>query len=156
MNDFFVLMDVLAKNTKKRDGWRSWASEEPHFVYYCFFYFSLLLLFVGYGIWCVVLCGILMPVLEVGGGMLLPNLLWLCDEDKVKLLNGGNMCLVRGGDQYLTMIQVKHSGFLTQIHFNFVLWFWSLQEECLKLVILTKFFMFALGFLLHWSQWIKH
>jgi hypothetical protein len=78
-----------------------------------FFYFSLSLLFAGYGIWCVVFHGISMPILEVGGGVLLPNLLWLCDEDEAGLLNGGKMRLVRGGDKYLTMTKVKHSGFLT-------------------------------------------
>jgi hypothetical protein len=31
------------------------------------------LLFVGYGIWCVVLHGMLAPRLEVGGGTLLPR-----------------------------------------------------------------------------------
>jgi hypothetical protein len=64
-----------------------------------------------------------MPISEVGGGVLLPNLLWLCDEDEVGLLNGGKMLLVKGGDKYLKMTKVKHSSFVTQIHFNFVLWF---------------------------------
>jgi hypothetical protein len=45
--------------------------------------------------------------------VLLPNLLWLCDEDEVGLLSGGKMRLVRGGDKYLTMTKVKHSGILT-------------------------------------------
>ncbi len=74
--------------------------------------------------------------------------LWLCEEDDAKLLNGGKMCLVGKGDKYLMTTKVKHCGFWTQIHFNFILLFGSFQEECLKLVILTKLLMFALRFLL--------
>jgi hypothetical protein len=63
----------------------------------------------------------LAPKLEVGSGVLLPGFV-LCDEDEVGLLNGGRMCLVRGGDKYLMVIKVKDSGFLTHIHLNVVLW----------------------------------
>jgi hypothetical protein len=51
------------------------------------------------------------------------DLLWLCDENEARLLNGGRMHLVKGGDIYLTRITTKDFGFLTQIHLNFVLWF---------------------------------
>ncbi len=50
------------------------------------------------------------------------DLFWLCDEDEARLLNGGKMCLVRGGDKYLMVIKAKDLGFLIQIHFNLVLW----------------------------------
>jgi hypothetical protein len=55
-----VLMDVLAKNAKKGDSWQSRTLEEP--------YFLVLLLFASYGIWCVVIHGILAPKSKVGGG----------------------------------------------------------------------------------------
>ncbi len=51
------------------------------------------------------------------------DLLWWCDEDEARLLNGGRMSLVRGRNKYLMMTKTKHSGFFIQIHFNFVLWF---------------------------------
>ncbi len=67
--------------------------------------FFLFLLFVGYEIWCVVFHGMKTPRSKVGGGSLFLDLLWLCDEDEARLLNGGRMHLVKGGDIYLTRIR---------------------------------------------------
>jgi len=75
----------------------------------------------SYGIWCVLFRRMLVPKLEVSGGALLPGFV-LCDEDEAGLLNGGRMCLVRGGDKYLMVTKAKDLGFLTQIHLNVVLW----------------------------------
>ncbi len=52
------------------------------------------------------------------------DFLWLCDEDDVKLLNGGKVCLVGKGDKYSTMTKAKHLGLLesNSSHFHFVIW----------------------------------
>jgi hypothetical protein len=75
--------------------------------------FCFLLFFLFFSAFVVCRLWNLVPRSEVGGRVLLLNLLWLCDEDEAGLLNGGKMRLVRGGDKYLTMTKVKHSGFLT-------------------------------------------
>jgi hypothetical protein len=133
-------------------------------------YFCVLLLFASYGTWCVVFHGMLTPISIVGGGALLLGLFWLCDE--MRLLNGRKMCLVRGGDKYLMVTKAKDLGFPTQIHLNSLnsleklgweSWnqrrkFFLIQirfvvlklvRGMFKLVILTRLFMFVLGFSLH-------
>jgi hypothetical protein len=52
-------MDVLVENAKREDGWQSFMLEEPHFV--------------SYGIWHVVLHGMLAPRSKVGDGTLFPG-----------------------------------------------------------------------------------
>jgi hypothetical protein len=71
----------------------------------------MFLLFACYGIWCVVLHGMLVPGSEVGGGTLLLRFFLVCDEDDAELLNRRRMCLVGRGDKYLTTTKIKHSGF---------------------------------------------
>jgi hypothetical protein len=67
----------------------------------------MFLLFAGYGIWCVVLHGMLALGSEVGGGTLLLRFFLVCDEDDVELLNRRRMRLVGRGNKYLTTIKVK-------------------------------------------------
>jgi len=88
-------MDVLAKDTKREDAWRSFMLEEPHFASLLFFVF---LLFAGYKIWCVVFHRMSTPRSKVGG----------------ETLREKRRCLVKGGDKYVTTRKANHPGFLLQ------------------------------------------
>ncbi len=89
----------------------------------------MFLLFVGYGIWCVVLHGMPTPrsKLLVTERYFL-NFIWLCEENDAKLLNGGKMCLVGRGDKYLMMTKAKHFGFLDSNSFQFCFVVWKLSR----------------------------
>jgi hypothetical protein len=103
--------------------------EEPHFASWCLCYFILFLflLFASYGIWCVVFHGMLTPKSEVGGGLLFSRFALVVWWRSCRIVEWRKDALGQGR-KYIsgTMIKAKDFGFLTQIHLNFILWFWSL------------------------------
>ncbi len=86
----------------------------------------MFLLFVGYGVWCVILRGMPNAQIRSWWWNAPSDFLWLYDEDDVELLNGGRVCLVGRGDKYLTMIKTKHLGLLDSDSYQFHCVIWKL------------------------------